>query len=76
MSTDAINDFMHGCENHNHGVSCGNSSSSVGKLFGNIAERVFGRSDRNGRYFELGSLENMRERFATLLSAEPQDLFD
>ncbi|CUS47989.1 MAG: hypothetical protein HLUCCO02_05375 [Idiomarinaceae bacterium HL-53] len=76
LSTDAINDFMHWCESHNHDVSYGSASSSVGKLFAAIAEAVFGRSDRGGRYFELGSADAMRERFSTLLGADPQDLFD
>lgn len=75
LSTDAINDFMHWCENHNHDVSYGSASSSVGKLFKEIAEQVHGRSDRGGRYFEFGSVDGMRERFAGLIGAEPHDLF-
>lgn len=76
LSTDAINGFMHWCENHNHDVSYGSARSSVGKLFKEIAEQVYGRSDRGGRYFKLGNSGSMRERFAGLIGAEPHDLFD
>lgn len=56
LSTDAINDFMHWCENHNYDVSYGSASSSVGKLFKEIAEQVYGRSDRGADILNLAIL--------------------